>query len=105
MTLKASLEAIRSDAASWDETAQVVGRAGFEASGLTLTAVELSWASLQSGFLDTYAELQAKTVRLLGEAETAYSSLCLRLDEVATAYEVNDEQAAQDLQGEWEVRD
>ena len=68
MTLKAALDALRSDAASWEQVASVTRQAAYQASLLTLGPGELSWASLPTGLLDTYTELQLKVVMLLEEA-------------------------------------
>ncbi|MFC7529119.1 hypothetical protein [Actinoplanes sp. GCM10030250] len=105
MTLRAALDALRKDSASWEHAASVTAKAGDEAAALYLGAVDLSWASLPSGLLNTYIELQNKAVRLLGEATQVYTDLSLALDKVALSYEVNDEQAAQEFKGVWEVRD
>lgn len=101
MTLKAALDALHRDAASWEQVAAVTRQAAQEASLLTLSAHELSWASLPSGLLDTYAELQRKVVTLLEEA----SGLSAKLDKVAYEYETNDERAARQLEGVWDVRE
>lgn len=105
MTLQAALEALHSDADSWEQVAAVTRQAAYEASQLTLSAHELSWASLPTGLLDTYAELQRKVVTLLEEASEVYDGLSLKLDKVAYQYETNDELAARQLEGVWEPRE
>jgi hypothetical protein len=105
MTLKASLDALRRDSASWEEVAAVTRQATHEASLLTLTAHDLSWASLETGLLDTYIELQRKVVTLLEEATEVYTALSVKLDKVAYEYETNDEEAARKLEGVWEPRE
>jgi hypothetical protein len=105
MTLRVALDALRADAASWEEVAAVTGRAGYAASTLNLSAAELSWASLPTGLLDTYTELQTKVVSLLDEAAGVYTRLSATLDNVAYQYESNDERAADELKGVWEVRE
>jgi hypothetical protein len=60
---------------------------------------------VQSGLLNTYAEIQQKTAMLLGEATTVYGNLSSTLDKVANAYEVSDVNAAAQLKGVWDVRD
>jgi hypothetical protein len=105
MTLKAALDALHRDAASWEQVAAVTRQAAHEASQLTLSAHELSWASLPSGLLDTYAELQMKVVTLLEEASGVYGGLTAKLDKVAYEYETNDERAARELEGVWDVRE
>ncbi|WP_430781120.1 hypothetical protein [Actinoplanes sp. G11-F43] len=105
MTLQAALEALRSDAASWEQVAAVTRRAAMEANRLSLGANELSWAALPSGLLDTYAELQHTAVTLLEEASEVYGGLSLKLDQVAYRYETNDDLAARELEGVWEPRE
>jgi hypothetical protein len=105
MTLKAALDALRSDAASWEQVASVTRQAAREASLLTLGPGELSWASLPTGLLDTYTELQSKVVTLLEEASEVYSGLSVKLDKAAYEYETNNERAARELEGVWEPRE
>ncbi|GGN96442.1 hypothetical protein GCM10010112_87690 [Actinoplanes lobatus] len=105
MTLRAALDALHRDAASWEQVASVTRQAADEASRLNLGAGELSWASLPTGLLDTYTELQMKVVALLEEASEVYSGLSAKLDKVAYEYETNDERAARRLEGAWEVRE
>lgn len=105
MTVKAAIDALRHDSALWDNVARVTNRAGQEAGALTLGESALSWASVPTGLLSTYAEIQQKTTMLLGEATTVYTGLSTALDKVATAYEVSDENAAAQLKGVWDVRE
>jgi len=58
-----------------------------------------------SGLLGTYAEIQNKAVMLLGEATTVYDGLSTALDQVASAYELSDADAAIKLKGVWDVRE
>ena len=105
MTVKAAINALRRDADLWDQVARVTDRAGQEAGALVLGESQLSWASVPSGLLDTYADIQRKTAILLGEATRVYSDLGATLDKVANAYKVSDENAAAQLKGVWDVRD
>ncbi|MBL7258750.1 type VII secretion target [Paractinoplanes lichenicola] len=105
MTLKAAIQALHTDAATWDETSQVLSRAAEEASALTLAESQLSWASRPTGLLDTYAEIQAKAAALLKQGTQVHADLSRTLDDVAVAYERNDEEAARRLGGVWDVRD
>ncbi|MBG0560771.1 hypothetical protein [Actinoplanes aureus] len=88
-----------------EQVASVTRQAAYQASLLTLGPGELSWASLPTGLLDTYTELQRKVVMLLEEASEVYSGLSAKLDQVAYEYEANDERAARDLEGVWEPRE
>ena len=105
MTVKAAIDALRRDSDLWDRVAQVTDRAAQEVGGLALGEPELSWASVPSGLLNTYTEIQQKTAMLLGEATRVYGDLSTTLDKVATAYEVSDENAASQLKGVWDVRE
>ncbi len=104
MTLQVAIEALRADAEVWDGVAAVVGRAGQEAGSLGLGESELSWAANPTGLITTYAEIQQKAARLLGEGAQALGRLGAALDSVAMAYERDDEDAARRLKGTWDVR-
>jgi hypothetical protein len=105
MSVAAAISALRHDCGVWDHVSEVTSRSGQEAGGLTLGGSQFSWASVPSGLLDTYAEIQDKVVMLLGEATTVYSDLSIALDEVADAYELSDENAARQFKGVWDVRE
>ena len=105
MTVTAAISALRHDSGVWDEAARVTRLAGQEAGDLSLGQSQLSWAGVASGLLGTYAEIQNKMVMLLGEATTVYSDLSTALDQVASAYELSDENAAVKLKGVWDVRE
>lgn len=105
MTLKAALQALHTDAETWDETSGVLGAAAEEAGALELTEGRLSWASRPTGLLDTYAEIQQKVTALLQQGARAHAGLARTLDQVATAYERDDEEAAARLGGVWDVRE
>src|SRR4051812_10712617 len=99
MTVAAAISALRHDSGLWDEVAEVTRRAGQEAGALVLDESKLSWASVPSGLLATYAEIQGKTAALLGEATQVYADLSTALDKVAYAYELSDQNAARNLKG------
>ena len=105
MTVAAAISALRHDAGVWDEVAAETGRAGQEAGALALGESQLSWASMQTGLLSTYAEAQEKVVVLLGEATRVYTDLSTALDQVASAYELSDDNAARKFKGVWDVRE
>jgi len=105
MSVTAAISALRHDAGVWDQVSTVTRQAGQEAAGLTLGESQLSWASVSTGLLSTYAEIQNKVVMLLGEADQVYRDLSIALDKVAAAYELSDENAATQLKGVWDVRE
>jgi hypothetical protein len=104
-TVAAAIEALRHDATVWDEVSGVLDRAGQEAASLTLGESQLSWASVPTGLLDTYTEIQRKVAVLLGEGRTVTRDLSVTLDQVATAYQLSDERAAARFEGEWDVHE
>jgi hypothetical protein len=105
VSVTAAISALRHDAEVWDQVAVVTRQAGQEAADLTLGESQLSWASVSTGLLSTYAEIQNKVVMLLGEATEVYTDLSTALDQVANAYELSDENAAAQLKGVWDVRE
>jgi hypothetical protein len=105
VSLEVALAALRHDAGVWERVAAVTRQAGREAAELTLGESHLSWASAPTGLLGTYAEIQRKAVMLLAEATEVYGDLSTTLDQVATAYERDDEHAAAQLKGVWDVRE
>ena len=105
MSVTVAIEALREDSASWDRVASIARGAAGHASGLNLSAVHLSWASLETNLLDTYIEIQAMAVMLLDEAAQVYNDLSVGLDRIAYLYETNDEKAAKELKGVWDVRE
>jgi hypothetical protein len=105
MTVTAAISALRHDSGVWDEVAEVTRRAGQEAGALALGESALSWASVPTGLLATYAEIQQKVAALMGEATEVYADLSTALDKVASAYELSDANAAMNLKGVWDVRE
>lgn len=104
MTLKADIGALRLDAGVWANVARVTNTAATAADRLTLGESQLSWASSPTGLLHTYEEIRAKVSRLLSEATANFNALSVTLDQIATDYETNDAQAAQQLRGVWDPR-
>jgi hypothetical protein len=105
VSVEAAISALRQDSDRWDRVAGVTNRAGQEANILVLGESQLSWASVPTGLLSTYAEIQQKVAMLLGVATQVYGELSIALDKVANAYEVSDENAARHLKGVWDVRE
>lgn len=101
---KSNIDALRADAKAWQHVALVTSRAAGAADILRLTDAELSWASQRTGFSTTYEQARAKVERLLGEATTNFNELGALLDQVAAAYQANDQAAAKRMKGVWEPR-
>ncbi|BCJ41088.1 hypothetical protein GCM10010168_46140 [Actinoplanes ianthinogenes] len=105
MTLRVALDALRHDADTWERVSHVTKLAADEASGLGLTAHEVSEMVARTPFLATYQEIQEKTARLLAQAGEKTLDLCVTLHRVADLYERNDEDAAEQLKGVWDVHE
>jgi uncharacterized protein YukE len=105
MTLKVALEALRYDSAAWEGVSKEIATASDAARGLGLTETDMSWAGKATGLLDTYATLQNKVTDLLAEGARVYDSLAVTLDQVRHEYELNDERAARELKGAWEINE
>jgi hypothetical protein len=105
MSVEAAISALRQDADMWDRVAGVTNQAGQEANALALSETQMSWASIPTGLLGTYAEIQQKVAMLLGEATQVHRDLSTALDQVAGAYELSDENAAKQLKGVWDIRE
>lgn len=105
MTLQVALEALHRDAAMWDRVSHTTDQAHAVAADLILGIAELSWASRAAGLESAYTEIQTKISSLLGDATRVYSGLSTTLDQVAAAYEADDDQAAATFRGLWEEND
>lgn len=104
-TVKAAIEALRHDADMWDQVAAVTRLSGDEArTELTLTEADLSWAGNGTGLIGLYAQVQTKIADLLGQATKTQQQLSAALDQVASAYQASDKNAATELKGVWDVR-
>src|SRR3954452_1149377 len=105
MSVAVAINALRHDSGTWDQVSEVTRQTGQEAAALSLGESELSWASVPTGLLATYGEIQNKVAMLLGEATKVYGDLSIALDKVAYAYELSDENATKHLEGVWDVRE
>ncbi|MGI5216174.1 hypothetical protein [Plantactinospora sp. CA-290183] len=99
--LSVAVEALRSDARAWQETADVTRRAATESSGLDLGLAELSWAAEGDLFV-TYMMIQHKVEHLLGQAGSTLRDLANVLEEIADSYESSDSAAAARYDNLWE---
>jgi excreted virulence factor EspC (type VII ESX diderm) len=104
MTLKAAIDALRNDAAVWDEVASTTSGAGTAAAGLGLTEADMSFGAGQTGLVTTYNALKDRVARLLTEGGQVQHELAVTLDRVAGAYEASDERAAGKFEGVWVVK-
>lgn len=89
---RVALEALRNDAAKWEDCAGDLGSAKSTADGLDLEALHFSYVADKLGVTALYKEFQDKMVRLLGEGETASKSVSTQLLAAAQTYQ-NEEEA------------
>ncbi len=104
MTLQAAIDALRHDAGIWEQIGGATSSAGAAAGQLTLTETTMSFAADRTGLLGTYNELTARIAGLLGDGSEVQHRLSVTLDQVAAAYEADDERAASRLAGVWDVQ-
>jgi hypothetical protein len=105
MSVKAAIDALHDDAGRWDQIAGIVTSAGTAAELLDLTETTMSFAAARTGLLDTYNQLTARVAQLLQDAGETHRDLAVTLDQVAAAYEANDQRAAARFKGVWDLDD
>ena len=105
MTLRVALDAMRHDADTWERVSRTTEVAGDHASHLSLGAHEVSEMVARTEFLTVYQAIQEKTANLLAQAGQKTLDLCVTLHRVADLYERDDEAAAEQLKGVWEVHE
>ncbi len=104
MTYTVALEALAGDATIWDETSTTLADASTEASGLTLTDDDLSFAGTESGVTSTYTQLQNRLVTLLADGGTQTGHVGDTLRYIKREYENNEAQAESRYRGQWAVK-
>jgi hypothetical protein len=103
MTLKSALEALETDAKTWDGVNESLTSAAASATFENLTDDEFSWAGSASGLTATYASLQQKIAGLCSGGATEAGNIAVELRNVKKTYEGTDEAAKARLQGVWDV--
>ena len=85
--IKASIAALRQDAAMWDSSADQLRQAAAVAARLELAALHFSYIGDKVGMVAMYRELQDRLFRLLNEGGAAFDSLASALRSAADGYE------------------
>lgn len=81
--------------------AEVAGASAEAVEAMPLTSIDLSWAAVETGLLETYEELRAKTASLLREAASNFEATAETLLAVAAAYSRTDTESAQAIREVW----
>jgi hypothetical protein len=101
VTVEVALEALTSDAKKWHDTSTTLATAASQAEGLTLTDVQLSWASQETGLQATYEQIRSRVAGLLSEGATETDRIGDTLITVRKTYESTDDDARAALNGVW----
>jgi hypothetical protein len=104
MSLQVAIDALEHDAQTWREIAGVTAGAAAAAGTLGLSETAMSFAADQTGLLDTYNALTVRAAGLLAEGADVHEGIAADLEQVAAAYEDDDQQAAQRLRDVWSAR-
>jgi hypothetical protein len=102
MTLQAALDALTSDAKSWDEVSGVLTSSSTTAGGLTVSTYSWPQVISEIPLAATYEKLRAKVETLLSDGGTETGDLAETLRKVRTAYEDTDHTARDRLHGTWD---
>jgi hypothetical protein len=85
--IKVSIEALRKDAAMWDESADELREAARVANRLGLGAVHFSYLGDKVGLVDVYGRIQGRIIYLLNEGTREYEKIAASLRTAADGYE------------------
>lgn len=103
MTLQADLNALETDAGTWDTISSTLAFAAGSADGLTLGTPQLSWAAEVTGLTTTYADFQDQVAERLRQGEANTSELAGGLRQVKRSYESTDTTVRDNYVGLWDA--
>lgn len=104
MAIDVALQALKNDAVLWDGVSATLSTASGSASGLSLSAGQLSWAADEIGLVALYESARSKVEQLLREGSEETGTIADTLVSVKTVYESNDENAQNGLHGLWDPK-
>ncbi|SDB83481.1 hypothetical protein SAMN05216410_0316 [Sanguibacter gelidistatuariae] len=104
MAIDVALQALKDDALLWDGVSATLNTASTSASGLSLTAGQLSWAADEIGLVTLYETARSKVEQLLREGSDATGTMADTLVDVKKVYESTDENAQSSLHGTWDPK-
>jgi len=91
--VSAAVQALRTDAHTWDEASATLAGARTAALPLGLQEFHFSFIGDKAGMTRVYAEIHDKITRLLGEGATELEALSQALTAAANDYERSDNEA------------
>jgi hypothetical protein len=97
--VQAAIDALRSDAMTWDEIAAETRGAAGTAAMLRLTGFHFSFAADRAHMTELYVDTQERLVHLMNEAADVHADLATRLRVAADGYARADEAAERALRG------
>ncbi|MEH0981888.1 hypothetical protein [Micromonospora sp. CPCC 205556] len=95
--LKVSIEALRNDAAVWDDSGDVMRNAAQVAARLDLAALHFSYIGDKVGLVELYQQLQDRMIRLLGQGSETFETIATSLRNAADGYERDEADAVHRL--------
>lgn len=103
MTLQADLQALETDANTWDDVSSTLSSAAGTATGLHLGTPQLSWAAEVTGLTSTYSTVREFMASRLTEGSTATAEMASGLRTVKAAFEGTDGSTANRFDGLWDA--
>lgn len=95
--LKVSIEALRKDAAVWDDSGDIMREAAQVAARLELAAVHFSYIGDKVGLVELYQQLQDRLIRLMGQGSETFETVATSLRTAADGYERDEADAVHRL--------
>lgn len=92
--LRVSIEALRRDAAVWDDSGDIMKRAAQVAVRLDLAALHFSYIGDKVGLVELYRQLQDRLIRLLAQGSETCEAIATSLRSAADGYERDEADAA-----------
>lgn len=102
--VKAEYQALRDDAAMWDDMSGTMSDAASAAEGLHLSSVQLSWVATETGLVETYSQIRTKVAGLLEGGAQNFEDISTTLTKVADVYEGVDTENEAQVTASWQPK-
>lgn len=103
MTLQTDLQALETDAQTWDDVSSTLSTAAPKATDLSLTVGELSWAADVTGLATTYQTYVDFVAARLGEGADETATIAAGLRQVKAAFEGAEGSNINQFDGLWDA--